>query len=100
MLSEDELALRVATREAGSLSRATARLDKAPSTVSHAAWQLEQRFDAFLFDRRRYRLQLTRAGEVLTKEPRSSLKTSPASRSAYSRSPTAGKIGGGSSPTN
>jgi DNA-binding transcriptional LysR family regulator len=68
MLSEDELALLEAIREAGSLSRAAARLGKAPSTVSHAARQLEQRFDALLFDRRRYRLQLTRAGEVLTEE--------------------------------
>ncbi|MFX1765025.1 LysR family transcriptional regulator [Paraburkholderia sp. A1RI-2L] len=68
MLSEDELALLEAIRDAGSLSRAAARLGKAPSTVSHAARQLEQRFDALLFDRRRYRLQLTRAGEVLTDE--------------------------------
>lgn len=68
MLSEDELALLEAIREAGSLSRAAARLGKAPSTVSHAARQLEQRFDALLFDRRRYRLQLTRAGELLTEE--------------------------------
>ncbi|CAM2188404.1 putative HTH-type transcriptional regulator YahB [Paraburkholderia sacchari] len=68
MLSEDELALLEAIRDAGSLSRAAARLGKAPSTVSHAARQLEQRFDALLFDRRRYRLQLTRAGEVLTEE--------------------------------
>lgn len=68
MLSEDELALLEAIRDAGSLSRAAAKLGKAPSTVSHAARQLEQRFDALLFDRRRYRLQLTRAGEVLTEE--------------------------------
>ncbi|CAG2155398.1 putative HTH-type transcriptional regulator YahB [Cupriavidus yeoncheonensis] len=68
MLSEDELALLEAIRDAGSLSRAAARLGKAPSTVSHAARQLEQRFDALLFDRRGYRLQLTRAGEVLTEE--------------------------------
>ncbi len=68
MLSEDELALLQAIREAGSLSRAAIKLGKAPSTVSHTARQLEQRFDALLFDRRRYRLQLTRAGEVLTEE--------------------------------
>lgn len=41
MLSEDELALLDAIRETGSLSRAAARLGKAPSTVSHAARQLE-----------------------------------------------------------
>ena len=58
MLSEDELALLDAIRETGSLSRAAARLGKAPSTISHAARQLETRFDALLFDRRRYRLQL------------------------------------------
>ena len=52
MLSEDELALLDAIRETGSLSRAAARLGKAPSTVSHAARQLESRFDALLFDRR------------------------------------------------
>lgn len=68
MLSDDELALLEAIRESGSLSRAAARLGKAPSTVSHAARQLEARFDALLFDRRRYRLQLTPAGELLTQE--------------------------------
>lgn len=68
MLSEDELALLEAIRESGSLSRAAARLGKAPSTVSHAARQLEARFDALLFDRRRYRLQLTPAGHLLAQE--------------------------------
>jgi DNA-binding transcriptional LysR family regulator len=65
MLSEDELALLEAIRDSGSLTRAAARLGKAPSTVSHAARQLETRFDALLFDRRRYRLQLTPAGKLL-----------------------------------
>jgi len=68
MLSEEELALLNAIRETGSLSRAAARLGKAPSTVSHAARQLETRFDALLFDRRRYRLQLTPAGHLLAQE--------------------------------
>ncbi len=68
MLSPDELALLEAIRESGSLSRAAARLGKAPSTVSHAARQLEERFDALLFDRRRYRLQLTPAGLLLAQE--------------------------------
>src|SRR5215471_17010940 len=68
MLSDDELALLEAIRESGSLSRAAARLGKAPSTVSHAARQLESRFDALLFDRRRYRLQLTDAGSLLASE--------------------------------
>jgi DNA-binding transcriptional LysR family regulator len=68
MLSEEELALLDAIRETGSLSRAAARLGKAPSTVSHAARQLETRFDALLFDRRRYRLQLTPAGHLLAEE--------------------------------
>jgi DNA-binding transcriptional LysR family regulator len=68
MLSEEELALLEAIRESGSLSRAAARLGKAPSTVSHAARQLETRFDALLFDRRRYRLQLTPAGHMLADE--------------------------------
>lgn len=68
MLSEDELALLEAIRESGSLSRAAARLGKAPSTISHAARQLEARFDALLFDRRRYRLQLTPAGQLLAEE--------------------------------
>ncbi|MCS6765480.1 MAG: LysR family transcriptional regulator [Candidatus Protistobacter heckmanni] len=68
MLSADELALLEAIRESGSLSRAAARLGKAPSTVSHAARQLESRFDALLFDRRRYRLQLTPAGQLLARE--------------------------------
>jgi DNA-binding transcriptional LysR family regulator len=65
MLSEDELSLLDAIRTAGSLSRAAARLGKAPSTVSHAARQLETRFDALLFDRRGYRLRLTPAGQLL-----------------------------------
>ncbi|MDE1184534.1 LysR family transcriptional regulator [Paraburkholderia sp.] len=68
MLSEDELGLLEAIRDSGSLSRAAARLGKAPSTVSHAARQLETRFDALLFDRRRYRLQLTPAGQLLADE--------------------------------
>lgn len=68
MLSDDELALLEAIRDSGSLSRAAVRLGKAPSTVSHAARQLEARFDALLFDRRRYRLQLTPAGQLLTSE--------------------------------
>jgi DNA-binding transcriptional LysR family regulator len=68
MLSNDELALLEAIRETGSLSRAAVRLGKAPSTVSHAARQLEERFDALLFDRRRYRLQLTPAGSLLAQE--------------------------------
>jgi len=68
MLSLDELALIEAIHETGSLSRAAARLGKAPSTVSHAARQLEARFDALLFDRRRYRLQLTPAGQLLANE--------------------------------
>jgi DNA-binding transcriptional LysR family regulator len=68
MLSEDELALLEAIRDTGSLSRAAARLGKAPSTLSHAARQLEERFDALLFDRRRYRLQLTPAGQLLANE--------------------------------
>ena len=68
MLSDDELALLEAIRSTGSLSRAAAQLGKAPSTISHAARQLETRFDALLFDRRRYRLQLTPAGELLTNE--------------------------------
>jgi hypothetical protein len=51
MFSEEELGLLNAIRETGSLSRAAARLGKAPSTVSHAARQFETRFDALLFDR-------------------------------------------------
>ncbi|WP_457096106.1 LysR family transcriptional regulator [Lysobacter sp. P5_B9] len=68
MLSTEELALLEAIRDSGSLSRAAARLGKAPSTVSHSARQLEARFDALLFDRRRYRLQLTPAGQLLAQE--------------------------------
>ena len=68
MLSDDELSLLEAIRDSGSLSRAAARLGKAPSTVSHAARQLEARYDALLFDRRRYRLQLTPAGQLLAQE--------------------------------
>ena len=68
MLSTEDLALLEAIRETGSLSRAAARLGKAPSTVSYAARQLEDRFDALLLDRRRYRLQLTAAGELLVNE--------------------------------
>jgi DNA-binding transcriptional LysR family regulator len=68
MLSAEELALLEEIRESGSLSRAAARLGKAPSTISHAARQLEARFDALLFDRRRYRLQLTPAGHLLAQE--------------------------------
>ncbi len=68
MLSAEELQMLEAIRDSGSLSRAAARLGKAPSTLSHAARQLEERFDALLFDRRRYRLQLTPAGQLLVRE--------------------------------
>ncbi|WP_097462111.1 LysR family transcriptional regulator [Mangrovitalea sediminis] len=68
MLTADELALLEAIRETGSLSRAAARLGKAPSTISYAARQMESRYDALLFDRRRYRLQLTPAGQLLAEE--------------------------------
>lgn len=68
MLTLDELALLEAIRESGSLSQAAVQLGKAPSTVSHAARQLEEKFDALLFDRRRYRLQLTPAGLLLAEE--------------------------------
>jgi DNA-binding transcriptional LysR family regulator len=73
MLSTEDLALLEAIRETSSLSRAAAHLGKAPSTVSCAARQVEERFDALLFDRRRYRLQLTPAeltpaGELLVNE--------------------------------
>ena len=68
MLTPIELALLEAIRDSGSLSRAAARLGKAPSSVSHAARQLEERFDALLFDRRGYRLQLTSAGQLLADE--------------------------------
>lgn len=57
-----------AIRASGSLSKAAARLGKAPSTLSHAARQLEARYDALLFDRRRYRLELTPAGRLLAEE--------------------------------
>jgi len=68
MLNDEELALIQAIAEEGSLTKAAAALGKAPSTVSHAARQLEARFDALLFDRRRYRLQLTPAGQLLAQE--------------------------------
>ncbi|AIF45972.1 LysR family transcriptional regulator [Dyella japonica] len=68
MLSDDELDLLQAIHSSGSLSRAAMLLGKAPSTVSHAARQLEARFDALLFDRRRYRMQLTPAGKLLAEE--------------------------------
>jgi DNA-binding transcriptional LysR family regulator len=68
MLSQDELAMLQAIRSSGSLSKAAAQLGKAPSTISHAARQLETRYDALLFDRRRYRLALTPAGSLLAEE--------------------------------
>jgi len=68
MLSDDEIQLMEAIRDSGSLSRAAASLGKAPSTVSYTLRQIEGRFDALLFDRRRYRLQLTAAGTLLVRE--------------------------------
>lgn len=68
MLSDDEILLMQAILESGSLSRAAARLGKAPSSVSYTLRQIEGRFDALLFDRRRYRLQLTPAGALLVRE--------------------------------
>lgn len=68
MLSDEEIQLMEAIRESGSLTRAAAHLGKAPSTVSYTLRQIEGRFDALLFDRRRYRLQLTPAGLLLVRE--------------------------------
>jgi DNA-binding transcriptional LysR family regulator len=68
MLSDDEIRLMEAILDSGSLSRAAAQLGKAPSTVSYTLRQIEERFDALLFDRRRYRLQLTAAGALLVRE--------------------------------
>ena len=68
MLSDDEIQLMEAIRASSSLSRAAASLGKAPSTVSYTLRQIETRFDALLFDRRRYRLQLTPAGALLVRE--------------------------------
>ncbi|MEO3691596.1 LysR family transcriptional regulator [Roseateles paludis] len=68
MLTDEEIQLMEALRESGSLTRAAARLGKAPSSVSYTLRQIEARFDALLFDRRRYRLQLTAAGELLVRE--------------------------------
>lgn len=68
MLTQDELAMMLAIRASGSLSKAAAQLGKAPSTISHAARQLESKYDALLFDRRRYRLELTPAGRLLAEE--------------------------------
>lgn len=68
MLSDDEIQLMEAIGASGSLTRAAASLGKAPSTVSYTLRQIESRFDALLFDRRRYRLQLTPAGALLVRE--------------------------------
>lgn len=68
MLSDDEILLMETILESGSLSRAAAALGRAPSTVSYTLRQIEGRFDALLFDRRRYRLQLTPAGVLLVRE--------------------------------
>jgi DNA-binding transcriptional LysR family regulator len=68
MLSDDEIQLMEAILASGSLTRAAASLGKAPSTVSYTLRQIETRFDALLFDRRRYRLALTPAGALLVRE--------------------------------
>lgn len=68
MLSDDEIQLMEAIGASGSLTRAAASLGKAPSSVSYTLRQIEGRFDALLFDRRRYRLQLTPAGALLVRE--------------------------------
>lgn len=68
MLSDEEILLMEAIASSGSLTRAAAKLGKAPSSVSYTLRQIEGRFDALLFDRRRYRLQLTPAGTLLVRE--------------------------------
>lgn len=68
MLTRDELALLDALRNSASMSQAAATLRKAPSTISHLARMLEERFDALLFDRSGYRMQLTDAGRFLADE--------------------------------
>jgi len=98
MLSMEELTLLEAIRETGSLSRAAARLGKAPSTVSHAARLLESRFDALLFDRRRYRLQLTPAGHLLAHEAARLVQDVSRLTQSVKQVAGAGRTGCGSSP--
>lgn len=68
MLTLEDLQLLEAIRATGSLSRAATQLGKAPSTVSSAARQLEDRIDALLFDRSGYRIALTPAGLLLAEQ--------------------------------
>ncbi|KQT11234.1 LysR family transcriptional regulator [Ramlibacter sp. Leaf400] len=54
----------------GSVRRAADRLHVAPSAVSRQIAQLEDEFDAVLFERSKLGVQLTAAGEVLHRETR------------------------------
>ena len=56
MLTSDELAMLQVIAATGSLSRAAAQLGKAPSTLSHAARQLEARLTGRLRDYLRQQL--------------------------------------------
>ncbi len=61
----DQLEVLLAVAEAGSFSAAAKRLRRAQSAVSYAIGELERLLDVVLFDRTRYRPQLTATGEVL-----------------------------------
>jgi DNA-binding transcriptional LysR family regulator len=68
MLNQEDFELLHAIHATGSLSKAAARMGKAPSSLSYNARQLEERIDALLFDRRGYRIALTPAGELLMEQ--------------------------------
>ena len=60
-----ELATFVAIAETGSFRRAAARLDRKPSTISHAMHALEERLGVRLLHRTTRSVALTEAGQAL-----------------------------------
>ena len=60
----------VAIADSGGLNKAAARLNKAPSTLSHALQRYEQDLGVAVFERAGKRLVLTRAGEQLIERGR------------------------------
>lgn len=69
-ISTEMLRSVVAIADCGGLNKAAARLNKAPSTLSHALQRYEQDLGVAVFERAGKRLILTRAGEQLIERGR------------------------------
>jgi molybdate transport repressor ModE-like protein len=73
-ISLEGLAVIDAIERNGSFAQAARELGKVPSAVTYMVRQLEDQFDALLFDRRGHRAVLTDAGKAVVREGRELLR--------------------------